>query len=78
MGESNPKYSTKKHQPDPSLGDGGGVKSQTGVGGGCLHSGGEFRLHPFMALILDRKPFSTDTPPGVVNLQQNVWGGKSW
>ena len=40
MGESNPKYSTNKHQPDPSLGDGGGVKSQTGVGGDVCILGG--------------------------------------
>ena len=70
----------EEHRSDPSLRDGGGVKSQTGqgVGGEVLHSWGDIRLHPLTALILDRKPFSTDTPPGVVNLQQNVWGGKSW
>lgn len=52
----------EEHWSDPGLWDGGGVKSQTGWGGAVLHSRGEIRLHPLTALILDRKPFSTDMP----------------
>ena len=48
----------EEQRSDPGLRDGGGVKSQ--MGGAVLHSRGEIRLHPLTALILDRKPFSTD------------------